>query len=650
MLDIQVVLLCGGKGTRLEGMDLPKPMCTVRARPLIYHVLEALPKEIKTITFFYSEALDRVQFDRFIRHSCNNLQEFRFQKISLETRGPVETAYVGLHNTSLDEDKPVLFIDNDTINTFNPTKINREYLSIGTFHTLDRTKPYSFLKTDPTGTRVLDIKEKDGISNTYSTGLYYFPTVKLFRELSDTLFRTQSTRKEYFLSDMYALAIEQGNTVYTFPCEASVGLGTHADIMENIHKVKHYPMRICFDIDNTLITFSEKVGTVDGLEPIPGMIGLVRKLHKDGHTIVLQTARGMKSCSANLGHVGKRAMMNVFRVLEQFDVPYDEIYFGKPYADLYVDDKAWNQYSNPLFSSFMFNYSKDTSVLHIPKGCSNNENTLWRKEGRLVKEGPRSSLEGEIYFYKLIQGTSLQGICPAYYSESHAMDRSFLTLEFLNGVSVSRLFRNGLLTKHMLGAVVDIIKTLHSTVIKNDNPLTKNDIIMNYLGKLNERAQSHPNYRLERIEEVLEIINAHITRYINSSDFAITDVIHGDPWFDNMIYSYENQSVKLLDMKGKIGAIFTLKGDKMVDYAKLYQSILGFDYALHADKYPPEYESNCRQWLTEHLSFSLEDPVFEAVTACCILKTFFYFSKTEPIESIYRSLGKLRLFSGILNQ
>jgi hypothetical protein len=178
--------------------------------------------------------------------------------------------------------------------------------------------------------------------------------------------------------------------------------------------------------------------------------------------------------------------------------------------------------------------------------------------------------------------------------------------------------------------------------------VTKDDIMMNYLGKLNERIQSHPNYVLNSIDEVLKIINHHITLYVNSPGFVITDVIHGDPWFDNMIYNYKDNSVKLLDMKGKVGSVFTLKGDKMVDYAKLYQSILGFDYALHGDVYPQEYEIKCMEWLRESLPFSLDDPIFEAITACCILKTFFYFSKTEPIESIYRSLKKLRLFYDIL--
>ena len=33
-----------------------------------------------------------------------------------------------------------------------------------------------------------------------------------------------------------------------------------------------------------------------------------------------------------------------FDTLDKYDIPYDEIYFGKPYADYYIDDLAINCY------------------------------------------------------------------------------------------------------------------------------------------------------------------------------------------------------------------------------------------------------------------------------------------------------------------
>lgn len=57
---VHTVILCGGKGTRLEGLDLPKPMCTVRGKSILYHVLANLPTDVEDVSILYNEALDRV--------------------------------------------------------------------------------------------------------------------------------------------------------------------------------------------------------------------------------------------------------------------------------------------------------------------------------------------------------------------------------------------------------------------------------------------------------------------------------------------------------------------------------------------------------------------------------------------------------------
>lgn len=643
------MLLCGGKGTRLEGMDLPKPLCTVKGRSLLWHVLDGLPKEIQKVTLFYSEALNACQFERVVKHSCHGMQAIRFQPIPLETRGPVETGYVGLHRANFDEEKPILFIDNDTITTFSLSSIPKDSLSLGYHTTTDRSKPYCFLEMDEATKQVTAIKEKHGISNTYSVGLYYFPSVRRFKALCDELFRTQVTQNEYFLSDLYALALQQGEEVAGFPCEDTVALGTHADILENIHRVKCQPMRICFDIDNTILTYSDSIGSTRDIRPIPKMVEIIKKLHRDGHTIVLHTARGMKSCDSNLGRATKKSMLNVLETLNTYDIPYDELYFGKPWADLYVDDRAWNPYTNPNFSEFLFQYRPDMTRLPIVKGCSNNENSLHCRGGVLTKNGPTSSLEGEIYFYKMIQGTKLSAACPAFLSEDVTTSATATTsfdMEYIKGKTISTLFRNGLLTKGILQAVFQSLAVFHGAhPLEKDGEVTREDILENYLGKLNERAASHPHYNLPRLGEIVEVINRVIRGAVTDPAFQITNVVHGDPWFDNMMYDCRSQRVKLLDMKGKMGSVLSLKGDKMTDYAKVYQSILGFDYALYNEEYPVEYERKCRAWLEECLPVSLEDPIFEAVTGCCILKTFSYFSSTAPIPAIYKTLGKLKLFA-----
>ena len=48
----------------------------------------------------------------------------------------------------------------------------------------------------------------------------------------------------------------------------------------------------------------------------------------------------MKTCQGNVGLVLARQGQVTLEWLARHGIPYDEIYFGKPWADVYVDDNA----------------------------------------------------------------------------------------------------------------------------------------------------------------------------------------------------------------------------------------------------------------------------------------------------------------------
>ena len=96
-------------------------------------------------------------------------------------------------------------------------------------------------------------------------------------------------------------------------------------------------MRICFDLDNTLCE-----GPYEEAKPIVGVRELLYRLKDEGHTIIIHTARGMSSSNGNIGRVISRLGKLTLDHLEEWDFPYDELVFGKPAADIYVDDKAVN--------------------------------------------------------------------------------------------------------------------------------------------------------------------------------------------------------------------------------------------------------------------------------------------------------------------
>ena len=94
----------------------------------------------------------------------------------------------------------------------------------------------------------------------------------------------------------------------------------------------------CFDLDGTLVTDTkDKNGKMhySSATPIPQAINKLRKLHSEGHQILIQTARGSGSGRDYEGLTRTQ--------LAYFEIPYHSLNIGKkPSADFYIDDKAIN--------------------------------------------------------------------------------------------------------------------------------------------------------------------------------------------------------------------------------------------------------------------------------------------------------------------
>lgn len=92
-------------------------------------------------------------------------------------------------------------------------------------------------------------------------------------------------------------------------------------------------MRICFDLDGTICTFRPDMD-YENAEPIPEMIKRVCWHKRRGDYVVIQTARG--------DGTGKDWSEVTARQLWDWAVPYDELRYGKAWADIYIDDRAIN--------------------------------------------------------------------------------------------------------------------------------------------------------------------------------------------------------------------------------------------------------------------------------------------------------------------
>ncbi len=104
---------------------------------------------------------------------------------------------------------------------------------------------------------------------------------------------------------------------------------------------KNYSLIV--DIDGTLCPIKSKYEKYEDLKPYKEMVEKLRAYHESGVKIILFSSRNMNTYNGNLGLINKDTAIVLNKWLDKWDVPYDEILFGKPWPGhhgFYVDDRS----------------------------------------------------------------------------------------------------------------------------------------------------------------------------------------------------------------------------------------------------------------------------------------------------------------------
>ena len=104
--------------------------------------------------------------------------------------------------------------------------------------------------------------------------------------------------------------------------------------------MKNLKKTICFDIDNMICKTIKS--NYKKSKPIKKNIKFINQLYNQGHTIKIFTARYMGRTEDDEKQAKKRAKKITLDQLENWSVKYHKVFFGKPSADFYIDDKSLN--------------------------------------------------------------------------------------------------------------------------------------------------------------------------------------------------------------------------------------------------------------------------------------------------------------------
>lgn len=98
-------------------------------------------------------------------------------------------------------------------------------------------------------------------------------------------------------------------------------------------------LRLCFDVDGVV---ASEVGNLPYAErvPVKGVPEIIRELKRLGHSILYHTARHMRACRGDQDAARWAGHNELVWWLDRYDIPHDEVYFGKPSFDVMFDNKA----------------------------------------------------------------------------------------------------------------------------------------------------------------------------------------------------------------------------------------------------------------------------------------------------------------------
>lgn len=99
--------------------------------------------------------------------------------------------------------------------------------------------------------------------------------------------------------------------------------------------------QIVIDLDNTITKHDSS--PYPDKPPNDAVIAMLKTYREKGFSIVISTARNMRTYEGNEGKIIANTVPVIIDWLARHDVPYDEIRIGKPWCGtegFYVDDKS----------------------------------------------------------------------------------------------------------------------------------------------------------------------------------------------------------------------------------------------------------------------------------------------------------------------
>jgi len=351
-----------------------------------------------------------------------------------------------------------------------------------------------------------------------------------------------------------------------------------------------------------------------------------------------------------------------FETLAKHKIPYDELLFGKPAADAYIDGKAINSRIDTEKELGWESESPDQRSYNcvpgsVPARAFNVVRPL--DEKHVAKTGPADVMRGELHWYHNIPA-SLTDLFPTPVEMSESGSRmGSIVMTRIDGVPFSHLLVNLCITPVRLKMFLTSLTRIHccqsaGAVIP---AVSEVDLYANLKTKIIERYDRHKmlynSFSVSDlgvdVEDIFGRLLEAVTQYETCQRATLVPYIHGDPVFSNALLRNDG-GVSFLDMRGALGDKLTTCGDLTYDLAKVYQSLWGYDFFLQDKEIHPEAQHQLQ--LLQRIFWSHVAEHYSNVRHAdvCLLTASHYFSMVPLHEVRSRMQSYLRTAHVLLMQ
>jgi NDP-sugar pyrophosphorylase family protein len=224
-----VVMPMAGRGERFRqaGFTLPKPLIPIDGEPMFVRATKSLPLGLATELVFaiLEEHILQFSLDRLIQDHFGHLP-LRIVTLKQVTSGQAETVQLATEKSAADAPLLVFNADSafdDDLADYLP-RLRPEVAGVVQVFR-DRQPRWSFVRCDEQ-LRVVEAAEKRPISDLASTGLYYFRSLREYRELYR---RLDLCNGETYIAPMYNQLVAQSVVVLAKPVQRYFCFGTPQD-------------------------------------------------------------------------------------------------------------------------------------------------------------------------------------------------------------------------------------------------------------------------------------------------------------------------------------------------------------------------------------------------------------------------------------